>query len=272
MQLETNAPEETQNKIASIAESKGGFVISSTQSGSDAQATRDTVKMTLRIPAAKFDEALGEIRQTASRVILETVSGKDVTEEFVDIEARLKAKHALEEQFLEIMKRSNSVADALNVQRELANVRGEIEQVEGRKRFLENQTSLSTIKVLIRTPTAFSGSSGGFFYRLKSAIGTGFDAASGFLFFLITAVIALIPFFLVIVLPLYFLLRYFGNRAKESDGNRAGRNRQRLRRKKMEKLFQILAVVFIGIAAFFLWRGNYDALFISGSSVRFAFF
>ncbi|MEJ7701891.1 MAG: DUF4349 domain-containing protein [Pyrinomonadaceae bacterium] len=143
--METNAPEEAQQKITAIAESKGGFVIESSQSSSDAQATtRDTVTMTIRIPAAKFNETLDEIRKTSSRVIVETVKGQDVTEEFIDIEARLKTKKALEEQFLGIMKQSKSVEDALNVQRELADVRGEIEQIEGRKRFLENQSSLST--------------------------------------------------------------------------------------------------------------------------------
>ncbi len=94
--------------------------------------------MTIRVPSEKFDETLNEIRKNSNRVIVETVKGEDVTEEFIDIEARLKTKKALEEQFLEIMKRSNSVEEALNVQRELAEVRGEIEQIEGRKRFLEN--------------------------------------------------------------------------------------------------------------------------------------
>nr|MBA4186286.1 DUF4349 domain-containing protein [Acidobacteriota bacterium] len=148
LQLEANAPEEAQQKITQIAESKGGFVVESTQSSSDAKATtRDTVTMTVRVPSAKFDEALSEIRQTASRVIVESVKGQDVTEEFIDIEARLKTQKALEAQFLEIMKRSNSVEDALNVQTEIARVRGEIEKIEGRKRFLESQASLSTVKI-----------------------------------------------------------------------------------------------------------------------------
>ena len=91
LQLEANAPEETQAAITKIAESKGGFVVESTQSSSDVKTTkRDTVTMTVRVPAAKFDEALGEIRQTAGRVIVESVKGQDVTEEFIDIEARLK--------------------------------------------------------------------------------------------------------------------------------------------------------------------------------------
>lgn len=210
LQLESASPEETQQKIAAIVESKGGFIVQSTQSSSSSQVTtRDTVSMTARVPAEKFSEAINEIRQSASRVVTEKIEGKDVTEEFVDVQARLRAKKALEEQFLEIMKRANSVEDALNVQRQLGEVRSEIEQIEGRLRYLENQTSLSTIKVSIRTPTAFSPSSSGFIYQLGEAINRGFDVALSFVLALITIIIALLPFFVFIVLPLGFLIRYF---------------------------------------------------------------
>jgi hypothetical protein len=209
LQLEANSPEEAQQKIAQIAESKGGFVVESTQSSSDVKATtRDTVTMTVRVPAAKFNESLDEIRKTANRVIVETVKGEDVTEEFIDIEARLKTKKALEEQFLEIMKQSRSVEDALNVQRQLAEVRGEIEKIEGRKRFLESQASLSTVKIRLQTPTAFSANSSGFFYQLRQAFGNGFDAALNFILGLVTVLIALLPFLIFIVLPIYLLIRY----------------------------------------------------------------
>lgn len=216
LQLESTAPEETQQKIAAIVESKGGFVVQSTQNSSNSQVTmRDMVSMTVRVPAEKFNETLNEIRPTASRVIVETIEGKDVTEEFVDVQARLRAKKALEEQFLEIMKRSNSVQDALNVQRELGNVRTEIEQIEGRLRFLENQASLSTIKIRIQTPQAFSTSSSGFFYQLKEAVSTGFNFALNFLLVLVTLLIGLLPFLLFIVLPIYLLVRYFLRRNRK---------------------------------------------------------
>ena len=209
LQLEANAPEEAQAKITQIAESKKGFVVESTQSSSDVKVTvRDSVTMTIRVPSATFDQALSEIRQTASRVIVESVKGQDVTEEFIDIEARLKTQKALEAQFLEIMKRSNSVADALNVQTEIAKVRGEIEKIEGRKRFLESQASLSTIKIRLQTPTAFSSNSSGFFYQLREAFGSGFDAALSFILFFVKILIALLPFLLLIVLPICLVIRY----------------------------------------------------------------
>ena len=221
LQLESDKPEEAQTKISQIAETKGGFVVETQSSASDAKANvRDTVSMTVRVPAAKFDEALNEIRQAASRVIVENIKGEDVTEEFIDIEARLKTQKALEAQFLEIMKQSKTVADALNVQTEIATVRGEIEKIEGRKRFLESQASLSTVKIRLQTPAAFSTNSAGFFGKLGQAFGTGFDAALSFILVLVTALIALLPFFLFIVLPVYFVIRYFlrkNRKAKLAD-------------------------------------------------------
>lgn len=213
--LESEYPEETQKQVSAIAESKGGFVTETQQSSSDRRGSaRDTILVSLRVPAEKFAETLEEIRKIAGRVVFENIKGQDVTEEFIDIEARLKAHRALEDQFLEIMKRANSVADAMNVQRELANVRAEIEKIEGRKRFLEDQVGLSTIKLRIQTPAAISASGAGFGQRLIESVSTGFDAALGFVLGMITVVIALIPFLVFICLPILLVLRYFWKRLK----------------------------------------------------------
>ena len=214
--LEADSPEDVQNKITSIAEGKGGFVIESQRKTSDTKATKtDVVMMTVRIPAGKFDESLEEIRKTASRIIIEDVKGQDVTEEFIDIEARLKTQKALEAQFLEIMKQAKTVEDALNVQREIAEVRGEIEKVEGRKRFLENQSDFSTFKIRLQVPPAFSPSSTGFFYQLGQSFSRGFEIAMNFILGLIIFVIALLPFLIFIVLPIYLLIRYFLRKSKK---------------------------------------------------------
>jgi hypothetical protein len=225
--LEIDSPEDAQQKITSIAKAKGGFVVESTQSSSNAKSTtRDTITMTIRVPAEKFDESLDEIRQTASRVIVETVKGEDVTEEFIDVEARLKAKKSLEAQFLEIMKRANSVEDALNVQRELADVRAEIEKIEGRKRFLENQAALSTIKIQLQSPTAFTHASNGFFDRLKESVGGGFDAAMSFILGFIAFLIAILPFLILIVLPAFLVIRYFWKKQeKQRSASENGRRK-----------------------------------------------
>lgn len=213
LSLEVENPEDSQRKITAVAESRGGFVVESQQSGSDVTSTTtDIVVMTVRMPSDNFSDALADIRNVASRVVIETIRGQDVTEEFIDVEAQLRAKAALEIQFMEIMKRSNTVEDALNVQAQLASVRGEIERIEGRKRFLENQSSLSTIKVRMQTPRVFAAASIGFGDRLVGAFSSGFDVAINFLLGLITFVIAVLPFVVFICLPAFLGIRYFWNR------------------------------------------------------------
>lgn len=221
MTLEADAPDEAQAAITRIAENSGGFVIESQRQINDTKATKtDLVTMTVRIPAAKFDESLAAIRKSSNRVIVETVAGQDVTEEFIDVEARVRTQKALEAQFLEIMKQAKTVDEALNVQSKIADVRGEIEKVEGRKHFLENQAAFSTLKIRLQTPAAFSANSSGFAYQMKEAFGSGFSAALSFMLILITAIIALLPFLIFIVLPSCLVIRYFvkKNRKQKSAG------------------------------------------------------
>lgn len=213
LNLEAEDPEDAQRKITSIAELRGGFVVESQQSSSEITSkSRDIVSMTVRVPSAAFSETLADIRNTSTRVILETVKGQDVTEEFIDIEAQLKAKKALEQQFMEIMKRAHTVVDALDVQSQLASVRGEIERIEGRKRFLENQSSMSTIKVRLQTAKVIAATSAGLGGRLGDSFAAGADVALNFVLGLVTFIVAALPFALFIGLPAFVIIRYVWKR------------------------------------------------------------
>jgi hypothetical protein len=111
------------------------------------------------------------------------------------------------------MKRAQEVEDAIAVQRELTNVRTEIERVEGRRRFLENQSSLSTISVTLQPPAPLIGTTG-FFQGVGAAFGEGIDIAAAVTLFLIRVLLALLPIALFIGLPAYFILRYIVRRAR----------------------------------------------------------
>lgn len=226
--VEVASPTESQPKIVSIAESHQGFVITSevTQRSTEDKAQPDViVNLVVRVPAAQFNQVLGEIRAVGIRVSQEKITGEDVTQEFIDLEARIKNQKALEGQFIEIMKRAAKVEDALQVQRELANVRTEIEKLEGRRRFLENQASLSTINVTLQTPTQIVVNAAGFWFSLKSAFRDGFDVALAIIIFLIRAIIALLPVVVLIILPLALLARFVQKRV-----------RRRLAKRSREKL------------------------------------
>ena len=120
--------EEASKAIQDIADRLSGFVQSAqvyevssgVQSGS----------VTIRVPSDYFDEAIGEIKKLAVKVERESATAQDVTEQFVDLEARLKNLRAEETQYLEIMKRASTVQDTLTVSQRLYDVRGRIEQID----------------------------------------------------------------------------------------------------------------------------------------------
>jgi hypothetical protein len=214
--LEVASPTDVQSKIVTIAESNGGFVVTSettqrtTEGGTKPETT---VNLVVRVPAAQFNQAIGQIRALSSRIIQEKITGQDVTEEYIDLEARIKNQKALEAQFLEIMKRAIKVQDALDVQSQLADVRTEIERLEGRRRFLENQSSLSTITITFQPPTSIVSTTG-FWYSIRSAFADGVDVAAAIVLFLIRAVVALLPVLVLIVLPAALITKLFLKRAR----------------------------------------------------------
>jgi hypothetical protein len=104
-------------------------------------------RITIRVPFEKFEEAFARLRQLAIAVPYETTTAKDVTEEYVDLEAQLSNLLATEAQYLALMEKAETVEEMLKVQKELSNVRGEIEQIEGRMKYLEQTSETSLIAV-----------------------------------------------------------------------------------------------------------------------------
>jgi hypothetical protein len=204
VRLEADEPDKVQQAIASIAETHGGFVVESNQSMSDVTLNvRDSVSIKIRVPSDHYDDAMQEIRGSAGRLLVEASKGEDVTEEFIDNSARLRAKKALEAQFMEIMNNAETVDDALSVQTRISEVRSEIEKIEGRIRFLEDRSALSTIDVQIQTPAYLAANTAGLIQRLNDSIGRGSEAALNFTLGLVAFVIGALPFTVFIGFPTF---------------------------------------------------------------------
>ena len=216
MTIETDKPSEGQQKIGVIAEKHGGFVVVSESKHNDAASQNvasTLVNVVVRVPAQKFQTALDEIRAVGGRILHEKSSGQDVTEEYIDLEARIRTKKALEAQFLEIMKQARKISDAMEVQTQLADVRTEIERLEGRRRFLENQSALSTINITLHTPTqVVAAATRGFVYDLKAAFGDGMDTGAGIFLGIIQFVIVMIPVMVFIVIPALLVFKWLRKR------------------------------------------------------------
>jgi hypothetical protein len=142
VRVEDEELEEAIRRSMSIAEASGGFVV--TTSVEDER--RGVGSVTIRVPADSFGRTLAQLEDLGD-VQQEQVSGRDVTQEFVDLQARLRNFAAQETVLLRLMERSVSVADTIRVQSHLQGVQLEIERLRGRIRYLENQTDMSTITV-----------------------------------------------------------------------------------------------------------------------------
>lgn len=104
-------------------------------------------KMIVRIPEKHFETFLSEAELEASKVLEKNVTGQDVTEQYVDLSSRVKSKRAVEERLLAFMKDAEKTEDLLKISSDLAKVQEEIEVLVGKIKYLENQTSFSTIEL-----------------------------------------------------------------------------------------------------------------------------
>jgi len=105
--------------------------------------------LTIRVPSAEFDSLVDDIAGLAYKVDNKNINLNDVTEEFIDIEARLKTKKEVEQRYLDILRKAQTVQDILLVEQQLRMIQEEIEAKEGRLKYLQNQVSLSTLSLEI---------------------------------------------------------------------------------------------------------------------------
>lgn len=141
-------------EVEDIAITAGGFVSSSNLSretdsdGGDIQ----TATIKVRVPAAAYADVLKQLRAIAKDVRSETSEAQEVTEEYTDLQSRLRNLEATERQYLELLAKAVSIPDILTVQDRLNAVRSEIEQAQGRINVLNDLTDLATISIRLVPP------------------------------------------------------------------------------------------------------------------------
>jgi hypothetical protein len=106
-------------------------------------------RLTIRLPQEYFQQFLHDAEGEAAEVLHRNITGQDVKEEYVDLESRLKSKRVVEERLLSFMKEATKTEDLLKISADLAALQEEIETIQGRMKFLENQTSFSTVTITL---------------------------------------------------------------------------------------------------------------------------
>ena len=133
------------DEILDSTRSHGGWQVSSDRSRTH------RASLAVRVPAELLDEFVDSIRDMAERVEYETSSSQDVTDEYVDNEARLNGLRSTEERLLDFLDRAADVEDALDVQEALADVQVAIERIQGRLRFLSQTSAYSLVNLSLTT-------------------------------------------------------------------------------------------------------------------------
>jgi len=148
--------EESLEKAQAIAKDLGGYVVNSSSWFEDQQLR---ARLTIRVPAEAFDAAMDGLKDLAIRVENTNISTQDVTEEYTDLDARLRNLEATEAELLELLtevrERTGKAEDVLAVHREVSSIRGQIEQAKGRMQYLGKMTAMATIDIGL-TPDALA--------------------------------------------------------------------------------------------------------------------
>lgn len=210
--------EATAAEIQALTASMGGRVVSSSfyQSGEGAFAGT----ITIRVPVGRFDEAMSRIQEMAVEVQRADQNSEDVTEEYVDLQARLQNLEATADRVRGFLEQADTVEEALAVNQELSRLESEIEAHRGRIQYLENRAAFSTITVRL-TPDELAQpiEVGG--WRLggaaRDAVEALLSALQGLARIVVWIVIFILPLALLILLPLALIVRWMGRRGRRSQ-------------------------------------------------------
>lgn len=210
-------PETRMNEIADMAVQMGGFVVSSNLYRSTYGPNEIEVpegSMTVRVPAQKLDEALASIKADVVEVMYENRSGEDITDQYVNLQSRLKAKQDAEKKLLEIMDTAEKAEDVLAIYLQVQNIQTEIEVLQGQIKYYEESAALSAISIrLVADETVQPIEIGGWKLQgtAKRAIENLGVFMKGFTEFLINFFLDYLWRIVAVVLPIFAV--FLGGRA-----------------------------------------------------------
>jgi thiol:disulfide interchange protein len=207
MSIEIEDFPQAEQKAKEITANLNGYITNSTLKVN--QAGKKQGSITIRVKAENYDELLIQLSKIG-KVIDQNIQGKDVTDEYIDTEARLKTQKELESRLLKLLsEKTANLTSVVEVEQKLASVRENIEKTEGKLRFLQNQTAYSTLTLNIFEPAVLNTSSGGFFYELEKGLENGLTGFTKVLSSIITIVIAGLPVFIPLFVLIFVIVKIY---------------------------------------------------------------
>lgn len=201
LRFQTGNVDTTTTAVQQLVKKYKGSIQSDLQEHEDYRLSRS---MSVRVPSANFDAFIADLSKGVDYYDAKEISSEDVTEEYVDITARVKTKKQLENRYYELLKKANKVSEMLEIEQKLSEIREEIEAKEGRLKYLQTKVSMSTIDLYFYKEIA-QGTSKRQSYgnKIIASLGTGFNSVSDFLL----TVLDNWPLILIFVIAFVFIRR-----------------------------------------------------------------
>ncbi len=199
-------------RIESLTQTYGGMISNMNQKNSNYQINN---QLTIRIPAEKLDALLADLEKEAVFTDYTRVSAEDVTEEFLDLDTRLSTKKEVRDRYVAILRdKAKTVKDVLEAEEKIRVIQEEIESVEGRMKYLQNKSALSTVIIeiyqkveYVAKPDVYEKS---FFARAAEGFLTGWELIQN----IMIGLISIWPLLLLLLLTLFLSRRYVLNNGK----------------------------------------------------------
>jgi primosomal protein N'' len=213
LNIEVEKFDETARQVTEITKKLNGFV-SNSYSTLNANGKKQGT-MVLKVPADKYDALVSEV-SLLGKVMLQNINANDITEEYIDLDARLKTQKELEQRLLKLLtEKTARLTDVVEVEQKLASVRQIIESLDGRMRYLRSQSDFSTLTLSIYEPSLLiTSSGGGFFYEINQGFKKGLEGFTEVLSGIITVIIALLPIAILILIVLYVIVKIIKRKKK----------------------------------------------------------
>lgn len=207
--IEVDCYEAAYMKVDSLVKVHKGWISTENYHNSDYQILNF---ISIRVPSASLDGLVEDFIQIAKKVEYQRVESNDVTAEYIDVESRLKNLRKVENTFVRLLRKTDSIEDILKIESKLAEVRGNIESIEGRLKYLKNRVQFSTIELNVYQKIDFKYApepSERFVERLKKSLHNGWKGFVSFLLF----VIAIWPLYIIVGVT-GFLIAYYRKKKK----------------------------------------------------------
>jgi ABC-type Na+ efflux pump permease subunit len=216
MKVSVADPAQAMQAVQALANTFGGYVVNSEvgNNSDSAGVIYTTSSITIRVPAEKLDEAMAKIRELAADaktgVISESVSGQDVTSEYVDSESRLTNLKSAEKQLQALLDKATDLQYTVEIFRQLTEIRGQIEVLQGQMKYLKESAQLSAVSVWFVAEASLKPIEIGGWKpegAARAALQALINAAQGLGTFLIWFAIAWLPFLIPLGLIAYFIIK-----------------------------------------------------------------